>query len=79
MKLSHTSVQVQTQTHLQDVDVGNAVGAVAAAVDFDVFQPLDVRLGVTVNFTVKLDIAAKHHRLIGWQARLEDGPVRGAL
>lgn len=67
------------QTHLQDVDVGDAVRAVPAAVDLDVFQPLDVRLGVTVNLTVELHITAHHHCLIGWQTRLEDGPVRGAL
>ena len=67
------------QTHLQDVNVGNAVGAVAAAVDLDVFQPLDVRLSVAVNLTVELHVAAHHYRLIGWQARLEDGSVRGAL
>lgn len=66
-------------THLQDVDVGNAVGAVAAAVHLDVFQPLDVRLGVAVNFTVELHVAAERHRLIGRQAGLEDGPVGGAL
>lgn len=70
---------VRLQTHLQDVDVGHVVGAVAAAVHLDVFQPLDVRLGVAVNLTVELHVAAHHHRLIGRQARLEDGPVRGAL
>lgn len=70
---------VRLQTHLQDVDVGNAVRAVAAAVDLDVFQPLDVRLGVTVNLTVELHVAAHHHCLIGRQASLEDGPVRRTL
>lgn len=67
------------QTHLQDVNVGSAVRAVAAAVDLDVFQPLDVRLGVAVDLTVELHVAAHLHRLIGRQACLEDGPVRGTL
>lgn len=67
------------QTHLQDVNIGDAVGAIAAAVDLDVFQPLDMRLGVAVHLTMKLHVAAHHHRLIGWQACLEDRPVRGTL
>lgn len=45
-------------THLQDVDIGNAIRAVSAAVHLDVFEPLDVRLSVAVNLTVKLHIAA---------------------
>lgn len=61
------------------MDVGGAVGPVAAAVHLDVFQPLDVRLGVAVNLAVELHVAAHHHRLIGRQPRLEDGPVGGAL
>lgn len=61
------------------MDIGGAVGAVAAAVHLDVLQPLDVRLGVAVNLAVELHITAHHHRLIGRQPRLEDGPVGGAL
>lgn len=72
-------VNDERRTHLQDVDVGDAVGAVAAAVDLDVLQPLDVRLGVAVDLAVELHVAAHHHRLIGRQARLQDGPVWGAL
>lgn len=70
---------VGLKTYLQDVDVGNAIGAVATAIDLNMFQPLDVWLGVAVNLTVELHVAAHHHRLIGWQACLKDGPVRGAL
>lgn len=66
-------------TYLQDVDVGGAVGPVAAAVHLDVFQPLDVRLGVAVNLAVELHITAHHNSLIGRQPRLEDGPVGGTL
>lgn len=66
-------------THLQDVDVRHAVGAVAAAVHLDVFEPLDVRLSVAVNLAVELHVAAHHHRLVGRQAGLQDGPVRRPL
>lgn len=66
-------------THLQDVDVGGAVGPLAAAVHLDVFQPLDVRLRVAVNLTMELHVTAHLHRLVGRQPRLEDGPVGGAL
>jgi len=66
---------VRFRTHLQNVDVGNAVGAVTAAIHLDVFEPLDVRLGVAVNLAMKLHVAAHNHGLIGWQACLEDGPV----
>lgn len=57
---------VGLQTHLQDVDVGSAIGAIAAAVDLNVFQPLDVRLGIAVDLTVELHVAAHHYRLVGW-------------
>jgi len=77
--ITGSNLRPATAAHLQDVDVGNAVGAVAAAVDLDVLQPLDVRLGVAVHLAVELHLAAHLHRLIGWQARLEDGPVGRTL
>lgn len=61
------------------MDIGGAVGPVAAAVHLDVFQPLDVRLSVAVDLAMELHVTAHHNRLIGRQPRLEDGPVGGTL
>lgn len=77
--IEQSNCQSGLLTHLQDVDVGGAIGPVAAAVHLDVLQPLDVRLRVAVNLTVELHITAHLNRLIGRQPRLEDGPVGGTL
>lgn len=66
-------------TNLEDLHVRRPVRTVAAAVPFDVFEPLNVRLGVAVDFTVELDVAAHHCCGVGWQAGLQDGPVWGTL
>jgi len=66
-------------TNLEDPNVGRPIRTVAAAVPFDVFEPLNVRLCVAVDFTVELDVAAHHCCDVGWQTGLQDGPVWGAL
>lgn len=66
-------------THLEDLDVGRAVGAVAAAVPLQVLEPLQVWLGVAVDFTVQLHVAAQPRRGVGRKSGLQDGPVGGAL
>lgn len=40
------------KTNLEYLNVGRSVRAVAAPVSFDVLEPLDVRLGITVDLTV---------------------------
>lgn len=47
--------------NLEDLNVGSPIRTVAAAVPFDVFEPLNVRLSVAVNLAVELNIVA-HHR-----------------
>lgn len=66
-------------TNLEDLNVGYTIRTIAAAISFDVFEPLNVRLGITVDFTVELDVAAHHGRSVGWQTSLQNGPVGGAL
>lgn len=53
-------------TNLEDLNVGCPVRTVAAAVSFYVFEPLNVRLGVAVDLTMELDIAAYHCCGVGW-------------
>lgn len=67
------------ERNLQDLYIGEAVSAETAAVDDDVLQPLDVGLGVTVHLAQQLHIAANHSCGVGWEPRLQDGPVRGPL
>lgn len=43
------------------------------------FEPLDVRLGITVHLAVELYVAAHRHCLVGREASLQDGPVGGAF
>lgn len=68
-----------SSAYLEHADVGQAVGPQAAAVDLDVFQPLDVRLRVAEDLALKRHVAAHHRRAVGGQAGLQDGPVGGAL
>lgn len=63
-------------SYLEDSDVGHTVGADAAPVDLDVLQPLDVRLRVAENLTLKLHVTAHRDRPIGRQPRLQDRSVR---
>jgi len=67
------------QHYLQDLHVGQVVGADLAAVHLDVFQPLDVGLRVAVDLADKLHVAAQGHRFVGGEPCLQDGPMRGAL
>lgn len=62
-------------TNLQHCHVRGPVGSVFAAVDFHVFQPLDVRLGIAVDLAVKLHIAPNHHSLVGREPCLQDWSV----
>lgn len=65
--------------HLQNLEVGQPVGPVLAAVLLHVFDPLDVGLGIAVHFADKLHVAPDHRGGVGGQPGLEDGPVRGSL
>lgn len=47
-------------TNLEDLNIGNTVRAMAAAVSFNVLEPLNVRLSITVNLAVELNITAYH-------------------
>lgn len=67
------------QRYLQDLHVGQVVGADLAAVHLDVFQPLDVGLRVAVDLADELHVAAQGHRFVGREPCLQDGPVWGAL
>lgn len=51
----------------------------AAAVDLDVLQPLNVRLRVAEHFALKLHVAAHHRGAVSWEAGLKDRPVGGAF
>lgn len=62
-------------TNLQHRDIGCPIGPVFAAVDFHVFQPLNVRLGIAVDLAVKLHIAPNHHSLVGREPCLQDRSV----
>lgn len=61
--------------HLQNLEIGQSVRTVFTAVLFHVFDPLDVGLGITVDFADKLHITSNHSGGIGGQSSLEDGPV----
>lgn len=62
-------------TNLQHRDIGCPIGAVFAAIDFHMFQPLNVRLGIAVDLAVKLHIAPNHHSLVGREPCLQDRSV----
>lgn len=62
-------------THLENKNIRVPVRPLPAAVDGDVFEPLDVGLRVTEHSAHEGHVAADHRRLIGRQARLQDGPV----
>lgn len=52
--------------HLKDLNVRGPIGAVAAAVALDVFEPLNVRLSIAVHFTVELDVTSHDRCGVGW-------------
>lgn len=66
-------------TNLEDSNVGCPIRTIAAAIYFYVFEPLNVRLGIAVDLTVELDVAAHHCCGVGWQTGLQYGPVWGTL
>lgn len=66
-------------SYLENADVRQAVRTLAAAVDLDVLQPLDVRLRVAEHFALKLHVAAHHCGAVCWEAGLKDRPVWGAF
>lgn len=66
-------------TNLEDLNVGGPVRTIASAVPFDVLEPLNVRLGVTVDLAVELDVTAYHCCGVGWQTCLQDRPVGWTL
>lgn len=66
-------------TNLENEDVRVSVRSLSAAVDRDVFEPLDVRLRVAEHSTHKRHVAANDRRLVSRQTGLQDGPVRRAL
>lgn len=65
--------------YLQHSDVGVSVGAVATAVLSDVFQPLDVRLGVAVDLADEACVLPNVYSGVGWETSLENRPVRRPL
>lgn len=56
-----------------------SIGAVTTAVLSHVFQPLDVRLGVTVDLADKAGILPNMYSGIGRETSLENRPVGGPL
>lgn len=63
--------------YLQHSDVRMSIGAVATAVLSDVFQPLDVRLGVAVDLADEAGVLSDVYSGVGREASLENRPVRG--
>lgn len=53
------------KTNLEDLNVRSPIRTIATAVPFNVLEPLNVRLGVTVDFTVELHVAAHHCCRVG--------------
>lgn len=66
-------------THLENANVRESVWSHCAAVDRDVFEPLDVRLRVAEHAANKRHIAANDCGLVGGQTELQERPVRRAL
>lgn len=56
-----------------------SVRSLSAAVDRDVFEPLDVRLRVAEHSTHERHVAADDCGLVSWQPGLQDGSVRRTL
>lgn len=65
--------------YLQHADIWVSVWPEATAVLRDVFQPLDVRLGVAVDFADEAGVFAHMHGGVSRKAGLENGSVRGAF
>lgn len=70
----------KTRNHyLKHLNVGDSIWAIAAAIHFNVFKPLDVGLGITVYLAEELNITAHHSCGVGGQPSLQDRPVRRSL
>lgn len=69
----------KNKAYLQHADIWESIGAMTAAVLDNVLQPLDVRLGVTVNFTDKLCVLSDVYSSVSRQACLKNWPVRRAF
>lgn len=63
--------------YLQHSDIRVSVGAVMTAILSDMFQPLDVRLGVAVDLTDKAGVLPNMHSGVCRKAGLENRSVRG--
>ena len=61
--------------HLQNLEIRQPIGPVFTAILFHVFDPLNVGLGIAVNFADELHVASDHGGGVGGQSGLEDGPV----
>lgn len=55
------------------------IRGVPTAVLRDVLQPLDVRLGITVDLTDEAGVFSNIYSSVGWETSLENRPVRGPL
>ena len=66
-------------TNLENEDVRVSVWPLSAAVDGDVFEPLDVRLRVAEHSAHKRHVATDDGGLVGRQTGLQDRPVRRTL
>lgn len=53
-------------TNLEYPNERRPIRTVKAAIDCNVFEPLNVRLGVAVDLTEELDIASHHCCDVGW-------------
>lgn len=53
-----------------------SIGAIATAILSDVFQPLDVWLGITVDLADEAGILANMYSGVSWKASLENRAVR---
>jgi len=47
-------------TNLEDLNIGSPIRTVATAVPLNVLEPLNVRLGITVDLAMELNITAYH-------------------
>lgn len=70
---------MKTGFYLQNSHVRVSIRAVTTSVLGDVFEPLDVRLGVTVHLADEAGVLANVHGGVGREASLKDGPVGRAL
>lgn len=56
-----------------------SIRAVTTAILSDVFQPLDVRLGIAIDFADKAGVLPNMNSGVGRETSLENRPVRGSF